>query len=404
MTTTLSTTRGEVLPPPTERYTILGWLKKNLFGSWIDAILTILATLFIVWALYTSINWAVSTARWDVVVNNFALLMKGQYPADQAWRLWLIIYLGVATGGLMWGVFVRSREMAGWVLLLLPLLFALVSLSLGSGIWINVLVIDVVAIAAYFLGRTSPKKLQRPTITLLLLFLPLTLLIVRGFGEGGFMPQVGTNFWGGLLLSLLLAIIGIVFSFPIGVALALGRQSELKAIHWLSVAYIEIIRGVPLVTLLFMGMVMLPFVLPAGLRIDNFIRVAVAIVLFAAAYLAENVRGGLQSIPKGQYEAADALGLGGFHKMTRIVLPQALRAVIPVLVGQFIGLFKDTSLVALVGIFDLLGIARSVLANPNYIGTQLEVYTFVALVYWVFSYGLSYGSKRLETSLGVGER
>ena len=200
-----------------------------------------------------------------------------------------------------------------------------------------------------------------------------------------------------------MAIIGIVFSFPIGVALALGRQSELKAIHWLSVAYIEIIRGVPLVTLLFMGMVMLPYVLPAGLRIDNFIRVAVAIVLFAAAYLAENVRGGLQAIPKGQYEAADALGLGGFHKMTRIVLPQALRAVIPVLVGQFIGLFKDTSLVALVGIFDLLGIARSVLANPSYIGTQIEVYTFVALVYWVFSYGLSYGSKRLETSLGVGE-
>jgi len=404
MTTTLSTTRGEVKPPPTERYSILGWLKKNLFGSWLDAILTILASIFIVWAVYTFANWAMRTARWDVIVNNFALFMKGQYPVEEAWRLWLIIYLAAATGGLMWGVFMRSREMVGWLLLILPPLFALAALFLGSGVWINVLLIDVVAIAAYFLGRTFPKQLQRPTITLLLLFLPLALLIVRGFGEGGLMPQVGTNFWGGLLLSLLLAIIGIVFSFPIGVALALGRQSDLKAIHLLSVIYIEVIRGVPLVTLLFMGMVMLPYVLPAGLRIDNFIRVAVAIVMFAAAYLAENVRGGLQSIPKGQYEAADAIALSGFDKMTRIILPQALRAVIPVLVGQFIGLFKDTSLVALVGLFDLLGIARAVLANPKYIGTQLEVFTFVALVYWVFSYGLSYSSKRLETSLGVGER
>ncbi|HEY52960.1 MAG TPA: amino acid ABC transporter permease [Caldilineae bacterium] len=404
MTTTASTTQGEVLPPPTERYTVLGWLKKNLFGSWLDAILTILAALFIAWAVYTGANWVFKTARWDVIVNNFALFMKGQYPTEEAWRLWLVIYLAAAIGGLMWGVFVRSREMAGWLLLILPLLFALAALALGSNVWINVLLIDVVALVAYFLGRTFPKQLQRPTITLLLLYLPLILLIVRGFGENGFMPQVGTNFWGGLLLSLLLAIIGIVFSFPIGVLLALGRQSELKAIHWLSVIYIEVIRGVPLVTLLFMGMVMLPYVLPAGLRIDNFIRVAVAIVMFAAAYLAENVRGGLQSIPKGQYEAADAIALGGFAKMTRIILPQALRAVIPVLVGQFIGLFKDTSLVALVGLFDLLGIARAVLANPNYIGTQLEVYTFIALVYWVFSYGLSYASKRLETSLGVGER
>ena len=213
-----------------------------------------------------------------------------------------------------------------------------------------------------------------------------------------------TNLWGGLLLSLLLAIFGIVFSFPIGVLLALGRQSKMPAIKTLSVVYIELIRGVPLITLLFMGQLMLPFFLPAGITIDRVIRATVAIIMFAAAYMAENVRGGLQSIPKGQYEAADAIGLSGWQKMVFIILPQALRAVIPVLVGQFIGLFKDTSLVALVGLLDLLGIARGILANPNYIGRQLEVFAFIALIYWVFSYAMSYGSERLEVALGVGER
>jgi general L-amino acid transport system permease protein len=215
---------------------------------------------------------------------------------------------------------------------------------------------------------------------------------------------VPTNLWGGLLLSLLLAIFGIVFSFPFGVLLALGRQSKMPALKTLSVVYIEVIRGVPLITLLFMGQLMLPFFLPSGITIDRVIRAVVAIIMFAAAYMAENVRGGLQSIPKGQGEAAEALGLSGWQKMLFIILPQALRAVIPVLVGQFIGLFKDTSLVSLVGLLDLLGISSGVLANPNYIGRQLEVYSFIALLYWVFSYGMSYTSGRLETALGVGER
>ena len=195
-----------------------------------------------------------------------------------------------------------------------------------------------------------------------------------------------------------------MFSFPIGVLLALGRQSKLPAVKGLSVLYIELIRGVPLITLLFMGQLMLPLFLPAGITIDRVLRAIVAMIMFAAAYMAENVRGGLQSIPKGQYEAADAIGLSGWQKMVFIILPQALRAVIPVLVGQFIGLFKDTTLVALLGLLDLLGIARGVLANPNYIGRQLEVFTFIGLIYWVFSYGMSYGSQRLEAVLGVGER
>ncbi len=172
----------------------------------------------------------------------------------------------------------------------------------------------------------------------------------------------------------------------------------------ISVVYIEVVRGVPLVTILFMAQVMLPLFLPAGMTVDRVLRAMVGIVLFSAAYMAENVRGGLQAIPKGQYEASDALGLNGLQKTTLIILPQALRLVIPIIVGQFIALFKDTTLVAIVGLLELLGIGRAVLAQPAFIGLQIEVYIFISAIYWVFSYAMSYASRRLEITLGVGER
>ncbi|MCO6450370.1 MAG: amino acid ABC transporter permease [Caldilineales bacterium] len=403
--TTAPFTPSEVLPPPTERYTILGWLRKNLFGSVFDSILTVIAVVVALGIIIPLTRWALTTAQWAVVTDNFALFIKGQYPIDQVWRLWLSYYLLAALIGLMWGVYVRGRSFAGFVLVAVPLFVGLVAIILGAvtgGLLMTAG--TIIGLAAFFVARTNPERFQRPAITALLLYFPLVILIIRGFGEEGFLTFVPSNLWGGLLLSLLLAVVGIVLSFPVGVLLALGRQSNLRAVKTLCIIYIEFIRGVPLITLLFMGQVMLPFFLPAGMTIDRVIRAAVAIIMFSAAYLAENVRGGLQAIPKGQYEAADALALSGFRKMVHIVLPQALRAVIPVLVGQFIGLFKDTSLVALVGLLDLLGIARGVLANPNYIGRQLEVYLFITLVYFVFSYTLSYGSRRLETSLGVGQR
>jgi general L-amino acid transport system permease protein len=213
-----------------------------------------------------------------------------------------------------------------------------------------------------------------------------------------------TNLWGGLLLTFLLTVVAILFSFPIGVLLALGRRSELPIIRWFSVGYIELVRGVPLITILFMAQLMLPLFLPDGVTIDRVLRAMVGITLFSAAYLAENVRGGLQAIPKGQYEAAEALGLNGAQTMIFIILPQALRLIIPILVGQFIAVFKDTSLVAIVGLFDLVGIGRTVLAQPEFIGLQREVYAFISLLYWVLSYGMSYLSQRLEASLGVGKR
>ena len=218
------------------------------------------------------------------------------------------------------------------------------------------------------------------------------------------MPVVKTNLWGGLLLTFLLTIVGIVFSFPIGVLLALGRRSNLPVVRWFSIGYIELVRGVPLITILFMAQLMLPLFLPANMTVDRVLRAMVGITLFSAAYLAENVRGGLQAIPKGQFEAAFALGLGSAQTMIFIILPQALRLIIPILVGQFISLFKDTSLVSIVGLLDLVGIGKTVLAQPEFLGLQREVYAFISLLYWVLSYAMSYMSQRLEVSLGVGER
>jgi general L-amino acid transport system permease protein len=196
---------------------------------------------------------------------------------------------------------------------------------------------------------------------------------------------LGWDEWGGFMINVFIAAATIILCFPLGVLLALGRRSNLPVIHWLSVAYIEIIRGVPLITILFMASTMVPLFLPGGINIDRVLRAMIGIILFSAAYLAENVRGGLQAIPHGQYEAAHALGLNGLLTMGLIIMPQALRLVIPVLVGQFISLFKDTTLVATIGLLDLLGIARSVLAQPQFISYQHEVLVFITLIYWVFT-------------------
>ncbi|MGL5807080.1 MAG: amino acid ABC transporter permease, partial [Xenococcaceae cyanobacterium] len=191
----------------------------------------------------------------------------------------------------------------------------------------------------------------------------------------------------------------ILLCFPFGVLLALGRQSKLPVISWLSTAYIEILRGLPLIGILFMAQVMLPLILPPNVRPDRVVRAIAGYTLFTAAYVAENVRGGLQSIPRGQTEAAKALGLNTPLTLLLVVLPQAIRAVIPSTVGQFISLFKDTSLLALVGLTDLLGISQSILANPKYLGKYTEVYLFIAVIYWLGCYSMSLASKRLEKQL-----
>ena len=397
---------GEVLPPPTERYTVLGWLHKNLFSTWYNSILT-LVTAYIVFVLGKAILvWAFTQAEWQVVLVNMRLFMVGQYPIEQIWRLWVALQLLAVTFGLAWGTMLGRRYLnAGMVVLAVPILLALFPKAVPA-VRVNLVLWSALAAGGWALGYTQRQRRWVRLLTrwLLLLYFPVLLLLIRGLGENGFLQAVPTNLWGGLLLTFLLAVVGIGFSFPLGILLALGRRSNLKVVHLFSVLYIEFIRGVPLVTVLFMAQVMLPLFLPQGVTIDRVIRAMTGIVLFSAAYMAENVRGGLQAVPKGQYEAAWALGLNGFQTMTLIILPQALRNVIPVIVGQFIALFKDTSLVAIVGLLDLLGIASTVLAQPEFIGKQREVYTFIALIYWVFSYAMSYASRRLEEALGVGER
>ncbi len=399
----MTTSTSEVLAPPTERYTILGWLKKNLFGSFGDTILTIIAFWLTYAMLKPSLAWGFGEARWQVIADNLKLFMVGRYPAEELWRVWAVLYLLAAVIGFTWGAWVKSKEKTAYVLLAIPVFMAL--LPFGMNIRLMILALDLFGLLGFVFGRGSNPKLKNWSVISLLLYFPVGIVIIRGFtAEEGFLPIVNPDLWGGLMLTILLAVIGIIFSFPIGVSLALGRQSDLPIVSWICIGFIELVRGVPLITILFMMDLMLPLFLPAEIRVEGVIRAFVAITLFSAAYMAENVRGGLQAIPRGQYEASHALGLSGFTTMAFIILPQALRAVIPILVSQFIGLLKDTTLVMILSLFDVLGIGKSVLGNPEYVGTAKEVYIFVAALFWVLSYALSYASQRLETSLGVGER
>lgn len=397
------TNLNSALPPLTERSTVLRWIRKNLFGSWSDALLTVLGLLFVYWAVRGLLTWAFTVANWEVVSVNLRLILIGQYPIEQVNRLWIWLAFLVFLSGNSIGIWARqSRYAAG--ILLVPALLALLPFGSGPRTWLVAL--TVIGLAGWWAGRTRPEVLKRGVIIGWVISLPVIILLTHGFSdaESGFWAVAKTNLWGGLLLTFLLTVVAILFSFPLGVVLALGRRSELPIVRWFSVAYIELVRGVPLITILFMAQLMLPLFLPDGMTIDRVLRAMVGITLFSAAYLAENVRGGLQAIPKGQYEAAEALGLSGAQTMIFIILPQALRLIIPILVGQFIAVFKDTSLVAIVGLFDLVGIGKTVLAQPEFLGLQREVYAFISLLYWVLSYGMSYLSQRLEQSLGVGKR
>jgi len=397
-----TTIESKMLAPPTERYTVLGWLKRNLFGSIPDSILTIIAIWLTYVMLAPTVTWVFEEARWQVIPDNLKLFMVGRFPVEYLWRVWLAVYLLAALTGFVWGVWVKGREAAGYVLLGIPIFLAI--LPFTTQIRLQIIAIDIIGYMFLLLGRGNNPAYKRWAIIGMLAYFPVAIFFISGFGETGIMARVEPSLWGGLLLTILLSLLGIIFSFPIGVSLALGRQSKLPIISWICIGFIELVRGVPLITILFMMDLMLPLFLPAEVRIESVIRALVGITFFSAAYMAENVRGGLQAISKGQYEAAHALGLSAFHTMAFIILPQALRAVIPILVSQFIGLMKDTTLVMILSLFDLLGIGKSVLGNPDYIGTSKEVYLFIAAIFWVISYGMSYASQRLEKTLGVGER
>jgi general L-amino acid transport system permease protein len=340
------------------------WLRENLFSNWPSALAT-LAILWLAWRLVPPfLSWAFVDAIWRTndpracreahgacwafIAEKHRFILFGTYPFEQHWRPALATVLLI----LLW-VFSSLKSSWNWRL---PAIWAAGLAIIGVLMWGGVLGLS----------------------------------------------YVENERWGGLILTLILATFGIAAAFPLSILLALGRRSRLPALRWICIAYIELIRGVPLISLLFMASVMLPLFLPAGFTIDKLLRAQLAMILFAAAYLAEVVRGGLQSIPRHQEETADALGFSWRHKMRLIVLPQALRVAIPPLVNTFIGFFKDTSLVLIIGLFDLLSTIKVSLQDPAWSGYGVEAYLFASVVYFVFCNAMSRYSQGLERDLSHG--
>ena len=391
-----------VLPakPPKIKITPLEWVQKNLFSTWYNGVLTILSLLFIYFLVSSLGKWAFTIADWNVLQANLRLFFVGTYPVNLLWRIWTTLAIIISMTGLSWGIFSSNTRLFNRqsliIIALLTILCILISFSATIQATMSLLGLLILVIISAFLGQGIGRKFKLINQWLSLIWL-LTFFLVLWLLEGGlFIKSVSVDSFSGLVLTVYVALISIVLSFPFGILLALGRQSKLPVIRWLAIGYIEIIRGLPLIGILFMAQVMLPLVLPPGVRPDRVIRAICGFIIFSAAYLAENIRGGLQSIPRGQFEAAKALGLPTYLILALVILPQAIRAVIPAIVGQFISLFKDTSLLAIVGLVDLLGISQSILANPKFIGRYSEVYLFIAFIYWLFCYSMSWFSRQLE--------
>ncbi|MER9725966.1 MULTISPECIES: amino acid ABC transporter permease [unclassified Mesorhizobium] len=358
----------------------LAWVRKNLIGSVGDVILTVVAIALVMMIVPPIVNWAFINAQWTgpdrtvcatvaqggiqpdgwsgacwAFVNaKFGQLMLGRYPLEERWRPILVAVLFVA--------------------LLVPLL----------------------------MPRVPRKGLNAILLFLALPIIAFVLLVGGIFG----LPHVETQLWGGLLVTLSLSFVGIAVSLPMGIVLALGRRSKMPIVKTLCVVFIEFVRGIPLITVLFFASVMLPLFLPAGVSFDKYLRALIGVSLFAAAYMAEVVRGGLQAIPKGQYEGADSLGLGYWQKMVLIVLPQALKLVIPGIVNTFIGMFKDTSLVIIISMFDLLGVVKQNFSDANWATPQTarSGLIFAAFVFWLFCFGMSRYSMYTERRLDTGHK
>lgn len=388
----------------------LRWLRANLFNTWYNAIISLALLALIGQALSALAVWLFSAQGWPAVVANLKLLMVWTYPAEFLWRpqlaFGLVAFLLGMSAAVWRGVVLTLAAGLAVICVVLALPTALLTPVEGQAAlraWQMLLLAALLTGVGFFIGRASGERLRWPLVMAWVLIYPVVILTIHGVD--GALPVVNPSLWGGLMLTILLSASGIVLSFPLGVLLALGRRSDLPVIRWFCIAYIELIRGVPLVTVLYMGSLMLPLFLAGGENISQFVRAMIAITLFTAAYLAENVRGGLQAIPRGQIEAARALGLNVVQTTLLITLPQALRAVIPVLVGQFIALFKDTSLVIIIGLTDLLGAAQAVTAQPAWLGIPggvwRETFLLVALIYWIFSFTMSRAARQIETGWNV---
>lgn len=359
------------VPAPILNTGILGWMRANLFSSPGNIMLTLFCA-WLIWLIVPPvIEWALLNAVWRGAGREACL-------AEEPGACWA--FVGAKMGQFIYG---RYPAMERWRVDV-------------------VLITGALTLAGLMIERTPGR---RYLIIFALLIYPVVaffLLVGDAFG----LAHVETPLWGGLMLTLVVAVTGMVVSLPLGIVLALGRRSRMPVVRLFSVIYIEVFRGVPLITVLFMASVMLPLFLPAGVNFDKLVRVLIGIALFSSAYMAEVVRGGLQAIPRGQYEAASALGLGYWRATLFVILPQALRLVIPGIVNTYIGLFKDTTLVLIVGLFDLLGIVQLNFTDVNWAtpNTAATGYVFAALVFWCICFGMSRYSVRVERRLNEGTR
>ncbi len=356
--------QAEELRPPITSIGVIGWVKNNLFNGVFNSILTVV-TLFFLWKVVPPLfRWAfidsawhttgqvcrqAAGACWSVISMNYRFILFGFYPYEQQWRPFLAMMI-------LFGLLFYSRDRTHWKK---PLAYA----------WI---------IGLFTMG-----------------------LLMKGGIFG--LSSVESTQWGGLPLTLLLAVFGLTAAYPLGVILALGRRSRMPGVKALCILYIELIRGVPLISLLFMSSIVFPLFLPEGVTFNKILRAQVAIILFTAAYIAEVIRGGLQGMSRGQYEAAESMGLNYYLTMRLVILPQALKIVIPPTVSILISAFKDTSLVVIIALFDLLKTTQSVLSNPEWMGFSREAYVFIAILYFLGCFSMSNYSRRLERELSRGD-
>ena len=404
------------LAPPPLSVGAAGWVRSNLFGTWYDGVLTAVSGAGLALALWFGLGWVFGDADWKVVATLGGHFVVGQYNTEAAcpgqdclWRPQVTLLMVTMFLGIAWGM-TRSAVARNIALLVAGVAAALALLPYGvekMGWDVRVLLLlNPPALAlGWALARHTPLGTTRRVAVLGVVSFLLGLVLLRGMPGVPGMQPVSTIYWGGLMLNLMLAVGGITASLPIGIGLALGRRSRLPVLKVMCVVFIEVFRGVPLITLLFMSQVLVPLAFPEDFPLNAVARAGIVISLFSAAYMAENIRGGLQALHPGQMEAARALGLPAWQTTLLISLPQAIRNVIPAIVGQFIGLFKDTSLVYIIGMLDVVEIGRAfILGNPEYLSNARELFVFLAVVFWIFTYGMSYVSRRVERHLGVGER
>ncbi|MDO9415390.1 amino acid ABC transporter permease [Pararhizobium sp.] len=382
-TQTINFVRQDMLtqePPPGLEKGFVAWARKNLFATPKDSVLTIIAFLVLAWLLPPAIKWLFIDASWTGGGRGVCATAAQGGSQPEGWSGGCWAFVGAKFDQFMVGRYPVAER---WRPLLVAILF-------------------VVLLIPMLMPKVPHKILNAALLFVALPILSFILLLGGVFG----LEFVETPLWGGLMVTLILSFVGIVVSLPFGIALALGRRSHMPVIRMICTIFIEIVRGIPLITVLFMASVMLPLFLPQGMTVDKFLRALIGVSFFASAYMAEVIRGGLQAIPKGQGEGADSLGLSYWQKMRLIILPQALKLVIPGIVNTFIGLFKDTSLVSIIGMFDLLGIVRLNFSDSNWASpvTPLSGLIFAGFVFWIFCFGMSRYSGFMERLLDKGHK